>query len=59
MQIRIEGCNNDNCWFWEDGKCAMPSYNVHPQTGTKTPETMAFDYDHINGRLVCVNCKEE
>ena len=59
MKISIKGCNNEDCWFFNEGQCDMPNWNVHPQTGTVVEEVMEFDYDHKTGKITCKNCEEK
>jgi len=54
MKILIRGCNNHKCGWFSEGKCELPSGGI---SGAGMYEVIhEFDYDHVTGKLACVNC---
>jgi hypothetical protein len=54
MKILVRGCNNRNCSWWKADQCQLPESGIS-STGIYAM-THEFDYDHVTGKLACVNC---
>lgn len=59
MRVMIRGCTNDNCFYWEEGRCDLPAEEIDHWHMIKIPTRHWFDYDHATGRLVCAMMREE